>query len=688
MRSSERTPHILAIISQFLRASLMTYGALAFSAHPIPAALVLLASFFHPIVGLMGLIGNLVSNLVARWMHADRQIWNIGIFGISGTLVGLALGMFAVHTARLWVFLLLGSAAAGVISMLLVAYLAKSDMPILSLPFMMVILPVLLTVGVARADASLFPSIAFLRVLDLWVFQHLPLEMFQFVKTFGNILFQDNLISGILVLVAIGLYSRISLLYGIWATILGIATYEFLHGSLDGFHGLNFVLTGLALGGFFVVTNLHCWVFASLAVMFVGIVDLAAVEVLESLSGDQTQALPSLVLGFNVVTIAFLYPLKKSDSSVQGSRLVPVPLAVIKSPEANLRWMKRWMGRRYTQRTVLTFPFMGTWSVLQGNNGEWTHKGNGRYAWDFVIRDSAGKQARDFGLKPTDYYAYGLPVLAPAPGIVSAVENAVEDNPPREATTERSWGNFVVLDHGNGEFSELSHLKQGSIIVALGQRVERSQILGYCGNSGRSPVPHIHHQLQASSVLGAPTLPAKFSEGAVNGEISVNVAPSTGADVSPVEYESEAGWTLLGKESEQWVYQCSMGMLRCKETLNFGTDAYGYPAITSRQQFLWYIIDRPNFVEIVPDFKTFPSMITPSGWMKIVGESLVLPKKLRRDLVWNGGRVKESVASLWIIESQGREIAIDTDAQIIKQVKILTEPRFSFVLASASRTST
>jgi len=675
-------------MSQFLRASLMTYGALAFSAHPIPAMLVLLASFFHPVVGIMGLIGNLVSNLVARWMHADRQIWNIGIFGISGTLVGLALGMFAVPTVRLWVFLLLGSAAAGVISMLLVAYLAKSDMPILSMPFALVIWPILLTVGVARADASVFPSITFLRFLDQWVFQHLPLELFQFVKMFGNILFQENLISGVLVLIAIGLHSRISLLYSVWAAMLGIVTYEFLHGSIDGFHGLNFVLTGLALGGYFVVTNFHCWVFASLAVMLAGVVDLAVVQVLTSLSSAHTQALPSLVLAFNVVTLAFLYPLKKTDSSSERRRLTPVPLAVIKSPEANLRWMKRWAGRQYTQRTVLTFPFMGTWSVLQGNDGEWTHKGSGKYAWDFVIRDSSGKQVRDFGLKLTNYYAFGLPVLAPAPGIVCAVENAVEDNPPREATTERSWGNYVVLDHGNGEFSELSHLRQGSIIVVLGQRVERGQILGHCGNSGRSPVPHIHYQLQTSPVLGSPTLPAKFSEGAVNGEVRVNVSPATGDDVSPVEYESEARWTLLGKESEQWEYQCSMGILRCKETLNFATDGYGYPAITSRQQFLWYIIDKPNFVEVVPDFKTFPSLISPSGWMKIVGESLVLPKKLSRNLAWNGGRVKESVGSLWIIESQGREIAIDTDAQIIKQVKILAEPRFSFVLVTASRTST
>jgi urea transporter/murein DD-endopeptidase MepM/ murein hydrolase activator NlpD len=671
--------------SQFLRASLMTYGTLAFSTHPVPAILVLLASFFHPMVGLMGVIGNLVSNLVARWMGANRQAWNAGIFGISGLLVGLALGMFAVPTARMWAFLIVGAAISAIISVLMGALLAKSNVPILSMPFMLVIWAVLLTVGVARGDVSYFPSIGILRIFDHWLFDHLPLAFFQFVKMFGNILFQENLISGVLVLVAIGLYSRISLLYGFWGGVLGLATHMFLNGSMDGFHGLNFLLTALAFGGFFVVANFDSWILASLAIITVGIVDLATTKVLAALATVDTPQLPSLVFAFNVVTLTFLYPLKKIATPSAGRRLIPVPLEVIRSPEANLRWMKRWMGRRYTQKTILTFPFMGTWSVMQGNDGEWTHKGTGRHAWDFVIRDPDGKQAREFGLKVTDYYAFGLPVLAPAPGVVLAVENTVEDNPPREATTERNWGNYVIIDHGLGEYSELSHFKKSSIIVVPGQRVDRGQLLGCCGNSGRSPVPHIHFQLQSMPQLGSPTLPAKFAEGVLDGHIHLNIVPKDNDSLAPVEIDSEATWTLLGKESEQWIFQCKMGLYNCKETLTFSTDAYGYPAISSKQQFLWYIIDKPNFVEIIPDFKTFPSLLSPSGWIRIVGESLVLPKKLNHGLTWNGGGVVDSVESLWIVESQGREIAIDTQIGIIKQVKIIDKPEFSFVLTSTSR---
>jgi len=633
----------------------------------------------------MGLIGNLISNLVARWMGANRQAWKAGIFGVSGLLIGLALGMYAEPTMRMWIFLLFGAAITGVVSVLVASFLAKSDMPILSVPFMLVIWPIMLTVGVARGSLSHFPSIGVLKILDQWIFDQLPLVCFQYVKMFGNILFQENLISGVLVLLAIGLYSRISLVYGIWGGMLGIGTYVFLHGSIDGFHGLNFVLTALAFGGFFIVTNVHGWVFASLAIVAVGIVDLATVSVLASMSNPYQQSLPSLVFAFNIVTLMFLYPLKKTAATRTGRRLIPVPLAVIKSPEANLRWMKRWIRRQFIQRTTLSFPFMGKWVVLQGNDGEWTHKDTGRYAWDFVIRDSEGKQTKGLGLQLTEFYAFGLPVLAPAPGVVFAVENNVEDNPPRSASTERYWGNYVVIDHGNGEFSELSHFKQGSIVVVPGQRIARGQSLGYCGNSGRSPVPHIHFQLQISPAMGSPTVPARFAEGLLNNQIHINVGPRKDDEVSPVEIDPQDEWTLLGKESEQWIFQCKMGLFRFKETLTFTTDAYGYPAIASKNQYLWYIIDKPNFIEIIPDFKTFPSLLSPSAWMKIVGESIILPKKLNKNLAWNGGKVVDAVESLWIVENHGREIAIDTSKQLVKRVMIPADPGFSFVLIATEK---
>jgi hypothetical protein len=49
-------------------------------------------------------------------------------------------------------------------------------------------------------------------------------------------------------------------------------------------------------------------------------------------------------------------------------------------------------------------------------------------------------------------------------------------------------------------------MKNG-IVVKTGQRIGAGELLGYCGNSGRSPVPHIHLHNQATPETGAPTTP-------------------------------------------------------------------------------------------------------------------------------------------------------------------------------------
>ncbi|NIA18741.1 MAG: hypothetical protein GWO85_01435, partial [Simkaniaceae bacterium] len=425
-----------------MKAIILSYGNLIFASHPFPALLVLTATFFHPVVGLMGLAGNIISNWIAKWMHANDDVWETGLYGVSGVLIGLALGMYAEPSLRLWVFLLVGSAFAGVISVMLGNIFSRFDLPIISIPFMLVIWIILLTIGITKGDSTAFSAVPALRTIDLWLFDKLPLAFFEYIKMFGSILFQKNLLSGLLVLIAIAIYSRISMLYGLWGGILGMIIYSFLHGSLDGFHGLNFVLTALALGGFFIIHNKHGFIFASLAIVAVGFVDSGTTELLKALSVNLNGELPSLVFAFNVVTIIFLLPLKLLPYSPQTFRLNPVPLYLIKSPETNLKWYHRWAGIKTRQRTILTFPFNGEWTVLQGNNGEWTHKVKGQYAWDFVVKNEKGLQAQGTGLSIHDFYAFGLPVVTPAPGTIVTVENRVTDNPPGEATTERNWGNY------------------------------------------------------------------------------------------------------------------------------------------------------------------------------------------------------------------------------------------------------
>lgn len=58
-------------------------------------------------------------------------------------------------------------------------------------------------------------------------------------------------------------------------------------------------------------------------------------------------------------------------------------------------------------------------------------------------------------------------------------------------------GNIVILDHGYGVFSTYSHFSV--VNVVRGQEIEKGQILGMSGNTGRSSGPHLHWEVNINN---------------------------------------------------------------------------------------------------------------------------------------------------------------------------------------------
>ena len=56
-----------------------------------------------------------------------------------------------------------------------------------------------------------------------------------------------------------------------------------------------------------------------------------------------------------------------------------------------------------------------------------------------------------------------------------------------------SFGNLVIVDHGNGFKTKYAHLAK--IMVEKGQLVSRYDLVGYMGQSGRSTGPHLHYEV-------------------------------------------------------------------------------------------------------------------------------------------------------------------------------------------------
>lgn len=66
------------------------------------------------------------------------------------------------------------------------------------------------------------------------------------------------------------------------------------------------------------------------------------------------------------------------------------------------------------------------------------------------------------------------------------------------------YGNYVMIDHGNGKMTVYAHLTNA--VVSTGQSVSQGQVLGYVGSTGYSTGPHLHFECRLNGVKYNPML--------------------------------------------------------------------------------------------------------------------------------------------------------------------------------------
>jgi Membrane proteins related to metalloendopeptidases len=139
----------------------------------------------------------------------------------------------------------------------------------------------------------------------------------------------------------------------------------------------------------------------------------------------------------------------------------------------------------------LSATFVGDWTAIADAPSMWPVEG--RIGSSFGQREDPinGEGAFHSGL---DIDApFGTPVRASADGeVVDAGFNA-------------GYGREIVLSHGHDVSTVYGHLSASA--VSIGQHVNRGQIIGYVGQTGRATGPHLHYEVRLHKV---PVNPHKY----------------------------------------------------------------------------------------------------------------------------------------------------------------------------------
>ena len=192
----------------------------------------------------------------------------------------------------------------------------------------------------------------------------------------------------------------------------------------------------------------------------------------------------------------------------------------------------------YVDKTDLFLPLQGRLLVWEGHDFYAHHrripvnapqvrsiglkKNSNRYGMDLILIDNDGRAWRNTPYKKENWLSYGTPIYAPGAGKVVAMANDVPENyyenkrlvhPKISDPTQALIGNYVVIDHGDGEYSFLVHMMPGSVLVKPGDAVQEGQMVGKIGFAGDAIFPHLHYSLVGGpNIYDTEALPVYFHQ--------------------------------------------------------------------------------------------------------------------------------------------------------------------------------
>ena len=505
---------IKQIFPHFIDSILHSYTQIFFSNNQTFAILLLIVTFFDLNAGISGLIAVLATNVAAYFIGFNRHNIKAGYYGFNSLLVGLGLGIYYQMHFEFILILLFASIFTLFVTLMLEGIIGKYGLPYLSISFLLGIWMVTLASREFTAlnisergiflpnDLFLVGGTSLVNVYNWFSNINLHESIVIYFRSLGAIFFQYHIFAGIVIAIGLIIYSRIAFLLSIIGFFSAYLFYQFVGGNIYelsySYIGFNFILTAIAIGGFFIIPSKYSFLWVIL------LTPLLAITITSTMAVLSLFQLSIFSLPFNIIVLMFLYILKFRERYFTKPEIVTYQQF---SPEKNLYSQINNKERFYDFKyNIISLPFWGEWTITQAHHGEFTHKKDWAHAWDFEIADEQGSNYKGAGTTRKDYYCFDKPIICPADGWVEEIVDGIHDNEIGENNLDQNWGNTIVIKHSDKLYSKISHIKKGTFKVSKGQQVKKGDILANCGNSGRSPKPHIHFQIQETPFIGSKTL--------------------------------------------------------------------------------------------------------------------------------------------------------------------------------------
>ncbi|HHU97080.1 MAG: urea transporter [Bacteroidota bacterium] len=216
-------------------------GQIMLQENSVTGLLFLIGIFYGSIaMGLAALLATICGTVTADLLKYDKAEITQGLYGFSAALVGVAVMLFLKPVFLSWVVIVIGSVLAAILQ----HFFIKRKIPAFTLPFVLVTWLVLFVFKHFGKDLLALPTPVILHASD---------SLAEGFKSFGQVMFQNNLVSGLLFFLAVFISSPIAALYGLAAAIVSAIIAFIFSAPIDdinlGLYGFNAVLCAIVFAG-------------------------------------------------------------------------------------------------------------------------------------------------------------------------------------------------------------------------------------------------------------------------------------------------------------------------------------------------------------------------------------------------------------------------------------------------------